>query len=237
MVRALVALRLALQKRFEWLRDCAATGRVAVVFVARLRLVAFAVSFAVLAAAPTASAVPIGIVSFDTLIPGPAGVNAFGITNLTGPFSLPPDFPAIGSLTFLASTLTVTRESGVIDIFELGDIGSGVFEDPRFLFPDLESFISATFAATLNTQTIELSDGTTLLAASSAVLLTLLPSNGTTLAAGDIAVIDIDAAPSSQTVAEPGKLALVGVGFAVLDRFPPTEIARRESGSSKSSAL
>jgi hypothetical protein len=101
------------------------TWRTPVVLVARLRLVSFILALAVLAAPPAVSAVPIAIVSFDTFIPGPDGVNAFGIANATGDFSLPPDFPVMTPLTFLATALTVARQGGAIEIFALGGHRSG----------------------------------------------------------------------------------------------------------------
>jgi hypothetical protein len=189
------------------------TGRAAVVSVARLRFVSLVLALAALAAPSTVAAVPIGIVSYDTFIPGPDGVNAFGITNISGDFNLPPDFPVTTALQFLGSTLTLTREDGGTDVFALGDIGPGVFEDPRLFFSDLQLFVSATFAATLSTQTLALADGTTLFAPSAAFAFTLLPSVGGALTPGDFAIIDIVAAPPDQSVPEPGSLALLGVGL------------------------
>lgn len=185
------------------------------VSVARLTFVSLVVTLTALAAPRTVSAIPIGILSYDTFIAGPGGVSAFGIANITGDFNLPPDFPVTTALQFLSSTLTLTRDDGRVDVFSLGDIGPGVFEDPRLLFPDLQFFISATFSATLSTQTLALADGTTLFAPSAAFAFTLLPSTGATLAPGDFAIIDIAAAPPSESVPEPGSLALLVTGLAV----------------------
>lgn len=175
-------------------------------------LVAFAVALVPLASPRAASAVPIGIVSFDTVIPGPDGLNAFSIGNFTGDFSLPDDFPVLGPLTLFGGALSLTRESGATEVFDLGDIGAGVFGD--LFFPDVDGFVSATFSATLSAQEFLLADGTTLVAASSAILLTLLPSAGELLIPGDFAVIDVEAAPPAHSVPEPGSLALVGTGLA-----------------------
>lgn len=174
----------------------------------------FAVALASLASPPPASAVPIGIVSFDTFIPGPDGLNAFSVANFTGDFSLPPDFPVFGPLAFLNGTLSLTRQDGATEIFTAGDVGPGVFGDA--LFPDFDLFVSATFSATLSAQDFLLADGTTLVAPSNAILVTLLPSAGEFLLPGDFAIIDIDAAPPTQSVPEPGSLALLGTGLAGL---------------------
>jgi len=184
--------------------------------VVRVRLVVCVIAVAALAGPSPAWSFPIGIVSFDTFIPGPDGINALSVNNLTGDFSLPPDFPVTAPLTFLDSTLSLTREGGTIDIFDLGDIGPGPFEDPRLLFPDLDAFVSATFSATLSTQNLLLADGSTLFASSAAFLLTLLPSTGTVLAPGDFAIIDVAADPQPPAIPEPGTLALFGTGLAVL---------------------
>ena len=106
--------------------------------------------------APLAHAVPIGILSFDTFIPGPGGVNAFNITNLTGGFASPPHFPVVVPLTFTGSSLALVRGDGTpLPVIALGDIGPGSLLDPfgnplaSLQFPDSTSFLSATFTAFL----------------------------------------------------------------------------------------
>jgi hypothetical protein len=79
---------------------------------------------AIVACATPASAVPVGVLSFDTLIPGPDGVNSFNIANLTEAFSLPPDFPVVDSLTFLDAELTAVHSDGSTSVISLGNIGT-----------------------------------------------------------------------------------------------------------------
>src|ERR1051326_4579284 len=133
----------------------------------------------------------LGLISFDNLVPGGPGpgVNAFSITNLTGDpssggFDLPPDFPVLTPLTFLASTLTL-YESASTFVVALGDIGIGPFPTPTSLqFPDTVSFDSAVFNATLGKTHLLLADGSTFVVNSSSVVIALLPSSGSFLAPG-----------------------------------------------------
>ena len=52
--------------------------------------------------AMAAQAVPIGALSFDMFIGGPGGVNTLSLSNFTGAFALPPDFPVVDALTLQA---------------------------------------------------------------------------------------------------------------------------------------
>jgi hypothetical protein len=157
----------------------------------RVRAICIALTATFVCAYPVAAfAVPLGLISFDTLIPGPDGVNAFNVGNLTGPNGLPPDFPVADSLTLLNATLNVTRTDGSTQLFVLGDVGPGSI-DPvslNLLFPDSDTFASALFEATLSDVDFLLSDGSTFHAASSAIS-TLL--SGAPLAPGDFALIDV----------------------------------------------
>jgi hypothetical protein len=180
---------------------------------ARLRCVVVAIIC--LAAPSAASAVPLGILSFDTLIPpednGGIGVNAFNIYNLTGAFGLPPDFPVVDSLTFVDAELTAARADGTTTFVELGDVGPGFADNAGLLFPDTDTFLSATLTFTLSSLQFLLEDGSTFEAASSLVSVSLLPTSVSFLAPGDLVVIDVAAAPT--TVPEPSTALLFGSGF------------------------
>lgn len=164
-----------------------------------------------------AFAVPIniGLISFDVLIPGGGtpGVNVFNVSNLTGGFALPPDFPALDPLVFLNSSLTLT-DGGTPTVISLGNLGPGAL-DPTIpvQFPDSALFSSAIFVATLSQTSFLLSDGTTFVAASSAITVELLPSFGPSLVPGaDFALITVSPSP----VPEPGTLFLLGTGLMLL---------------------
>jgi hypothetical protein len=158
-----------------------------------------------------AAAVPIGTLSFDTLIPGPDGVNAFTLGNFTGAFSLDPDFPVTDSLILVGSTLALTVDGGATTSIPLGDIGPGFV---AVEFADSIAFNAATLTATLGSLEFLLPDGSTFQAASAAISLVLLPSVGSILSSGDLAVLDIErAAPVG--VPEPGTLLMFGSGVLV----------------------
>jgi hypothetical protein len=170
-----------------------------------------------IAVADPISSIPIGFISFDLLIPpaeGP-GVNVFSISNFTGDFGLPPDFPVLDSLVFVDSTLTLTGEN-TTEVIPLGNLGPGVLDPIVALqFADTSLFSAAIFQATLSGIDLHLSDGSTFLA-SPTVNARLLPSSGSFLTAGtDFALIEAmpeQAAP----VPEPATLVLLGSSIAIL---------------------
>jgi len=162
-----------------------------------------------------ASTIDIGLISFDVLIPGTPGVNAFNISNFTGDpgtggFALPPDFPVFTSLSFLFSTLTLVDTTGA-HVIPLGDIGSGPLIPPSSVhFPDTALFSKATFSATLDQTSLTLFDGSTFAAASSAIEAVILPSSGNSFVAGtDFAVITVSSS-------EPRTFTLVSAGLGAL---------------------
>jgi hypothetical protein len=119
-------------------------------------------------------------------------VDAFDLYNLTGDFSLPPDFPVTDGLTFGEATLTLTLSDLSQDVFNLGDIGPGFLLDdngnPIVQLPGDEVIDSAEFKATLSPITFALSDGTEFTTDSSSIDVLLLPSIGSTL------TVDVDQA-------------------------------------------
>jgi hypothetical protein len=161
----------------------------------------------------------IGLISYDVLIPGDAntpGTNVFNISNFTGDpasggFALPPDFPVIDALTFLNSSLTLMNGGSPL-VIPLGDLGPGVLSptDP-LQFPATSLFTGAIFTATLSQTSFLLSDGSTFVAGSSTISAAVLPSSGTSLAAGiDFAVITVSNVP------EPNSALLLGAAAAIL---------------------
>lgn len=195
-------------------------------------------ALALLLSPTAAEAVPVGVLSFDNLIPadlvsGVPGVNGYVISNLTGDpltggASNPPAFPVLTALTFMSSTLTLDPFGG--PPIALGDIGPGPFLDlvtslppDQLLFPDTTGFSSAAFTGTLSDTVFLLADGTTFVAASSQISATLLPSTpGGQLFAGlgaglgsDFVVIDVPGTAGA-AVPEPGSLLLLAGGLAAL---------------------
>jgi hypothetical protein len=86
----------------------------------------------------------VGVLSFDVVNPG--ATNAFTVYNLTGPFSLPPDFPISDSLNFTGISLSLTQ-SGITTPYSLSDLGPG---SEQLLALSTDSFTQATFQATLS---------------------------------------------------------------------------------------
>jgi hypothetical protein len=154
---------------------------------------------------PAAYAVPIGDFSFSTVFPGVE--NSFNISNFTGSFAFPPDFPVVDSLTFVDAELTAIYDGGSI-LIDLDNIGPG-FAATSFL--DTTVFLSATLTFTLSSLQFLLDDGTTFEAASNLVSVSLLPSTGSFLAPDDFVLIDVAGTPVT-SVPEPSTLLLFGIG-------------------------
>lgn len=162
-----------------------------------------------------AGIVRIGTLSFDTFIPGDTnspGINAFNLSNLTGIFSLPPDFPVADPLTLLSASLKLTFGDLSQEILTLGDIGPGFLLDssgnPVAQVPGDRIFASAEFTATLSQGTFALSDGTFFTADSTLLDVLLEPSSGPTLNA-DADQTTITVSGSNQTAVPEPSLGVI----------------------------
>ena len=162
-----------------------------------------------------ADSIPLGYISFDTLIPGGAspGVNNFNIFNFTNGL-LASDFPVLNSIVFLNSSLTVISE-GISSVYALGDIAPD-FAGSSLSFSDTLLFDSASFTATLSNTVFNVAGGDTFSAGSSIQTATLLPSSGSFLAPGtDFALLTVSGTVSTP-VPEPGTLWLFAIGLTCL---------------------
>ena len=179
-----------------------------------------------------ADIVNIGVLSYDTFIPsgaGSPGIDAFDLSNLTGAFNLPPDFSVSDSLILQNAVLTVTPSGQAAQVFDLGDIGPGLLSDPSgnpvVQLPSDELFASAELTATLSSTSFLLSDGTTFVADSGALDVTLGPASGPTLTADvDQGVISVSGGPPVSSIPEPkGSLPLLVAGVWFASRLRRTQ--------------
>jgi hypothetical protein len=165
--------------------------------------------------AATATTLAIGVVTYDTFIPGPGGTNAFFVSNLTGGFALPPDFPVATELVLQSPLMQWSGVAG--SPFDFGGVGIGAgSHDPdlQLQFPDTDLFASAKFTATIDHSTFQLADGRFFAAVSTTVEAVLIDPTGL-LAPGDFAVLTVDANEiRPQAVPEPGTLTLVVTALA-----------------------
>jgi hypothetical protein len=177
--------------------------------------------------AARADSVNLGVLSYDTFIPSSAGgpgIDALDLSNLTGVFNLPSDFLVSDNLTFLNAVLTVTPSGQAAEVFDLGDIGPGFLLDtsgnPVVQLASDELVTSAELTATLSSTSFLLSDGTTFVADSTAIDVTLGPSSGQTLTADvDQAVISVSGGAPISSVPEPtGSALLLAAGVALTYR-------------------
>ena len=167
----------------------------------------------------------IGVLSFDTFIPGSLdspGVNAFDISNFTGAFGFPPDFPVIDDLTFQGGVLTLFPDSQPAQIIPLPDIGPGFLLDlggnPFVQVSDSLAFTSAHFTATVVPGAFTLSDGRLFSVNSSTIDVLLLPSIGNYLTSGaDQALITVSGAAGT-SVPEPSGWSMLAVGLVYFAR-------------------
>jgi hypothetical protein len=164
--------------------------------------------------------VPIGYVSYDVT---DTNVAQFDITNLTGSYSLTPDFPVTSSLDLTDLSLTVYFDGNVSvtygsSYFTLdgngvswnGDLLSTLSGAPTGLF----GAISATLTGTVVESTAQLNYGDSVLFETSNFSATITDSSGY-LQNGDLAEIDMTVSP------EPSTWLLLGtgvLGFLILAR-------------------
>ena len=173
-------------------------------------------AFFLLAITVHASTVLVGALSYDTFVPaggGSPGIDALDLANLTGAYSLPPDFPVTDALTFQDAILTVTLSNLTQQVFDLGNIAPGFLVDiggnPIVQVPGNEILDSAEFTAILSPLTFALSGGTIFTANSTVIDVLLLPSTGSTLTVDvDQATIGVSAA-TVQVTPEPSSFVLV----------------------------
>lgn len=165
----------------------------------------------------------VGTFSYNTFIPGSpdsAGVNSFGVANLTGDpssggFALPPDFPVSTMLRFLDSRLSVVMD-GMTEEFLLGDIDPGFFDSSLLYFPETTQVSSARFTARLSSLTFGLSDGSPFRADSDLLDVILSPSGGDGLRPDfDSRLIDV----SGAVVPEPSQMVPLALMFTALSVF------------------
>ena len=174
--------------------------------------------FFVLPATARATTIALGGISFNTLIPsggGVQGVTDFELDNFSGIYALPPEFPAIGDVTFENSTLVLTKTGGVQDVISLGDLAPGANTPSVLSFSSQVDFVSATFTATLSAATFTLSDGTTFHASGNQISSEVTPSSGSTLSPDvDFSLITVAGTSGPTAVPEPRALFLELVALA-----------------------
>lgn len=162
--------------------------------------------------ASNAATIALGGISFNTLIPsggGVPGLTSFEVDNFTGSFALPSDFPVIANLTFQNSQLTLTEQGGAQDLILLGDVTPGANTPNALDFSSTLNFVSATFTATLSSQTFALSDGTTFEASSGQISSTVTPASGLILSPDiDFSLIFASGNSVPTTIPEPQTLSL-----------------------------
>jgi hypothetical protein len=170
-----------------------------------------------------ASTIPAGLITWDVNFPGNAG--QFDIANETGVnASVLPDttFPISTKLTFSGLGLVVHFANGSTNTygssyFTLGADGQSFDGTPIPIGGTNPLPTSATLTGLFSPLSITLTNGTTtpILASFTA---TITPSGGTTLADGDLAIINATTGVVGGTP-EPGTWALMGIGLGCATVF------------------
>ncbi|MGO4884658.1 MAG: PEP-CTERM sorting domain-containing protein [Bryobacteraceae bacterium] len=165
----------------------------------------------------SASLIPIGLISYDVVIPAGVapGVNGFDIYDFTGmtygPFAGSPY--VTNSVSLDDVTLTIFFAGGGSATVQDNVLIPGEF-GPQLEVPSNAEIASAELTATLSQTSFTLSDGSTFTALPD-VTVDLLPSSGGALQAGvDFGVIE--AQSSGSATPEPGTFILLSLGMAGL---------------------
>lgn len=147
-------------------------------------------------------AAPVGLFSYDQLS---SNVMVFSVFNLTGAFSLPPDFPVESDLPFTSVTLDVTYASGTQETRMLSSsLDPGIYSPADFEFGAFTQIISATLSGIFGASTIRVGGSVQPLLETD-FLVTLNAAPGSTLQAGDFANI----IASTQAIPEPATASLL----------------------------
>lgn len=158
----------------------------------------------------TADSVSVGDVEFNRFA---VGVNDFAVNNFTGSNNLG-FFPVGNDVTFDNVVLIATESGGTIVTFHLGDIDPGTNTSAQVA--DTLLFTKVVFSATLSTNSLMLTNGSSgTLVPDPTLSFTLLPSGGTFLAAG-VDLGTFNASPAVASANEPPSLWFLAVGlFAI----------------------
>lgn len=163
--------------------------------------------------ASNADSVPVGVLSFDQIIPsqpGFDGVNGFAIFNFTGSNALP-GTPG-SAISFLNTSLLLNGG----DLVNVGTIDPGSVQPFALQFSSSTNFSKAVFTATLGTLYFTIG-GQQYVATSNQLSGDLVPFYGPNLIAGaDLCVLSVDANPT--TIPEPSTWLLLLGPLAMLAR-------------------